>query len=216
MGMGDWDKIYQEKGEVHPEVLPKIKKAAILFKTKGYRKILDLGCGTGRHSIFLAKEGFTVYATDISNTAIKLTENKAKSLNIENIYFQQHDMREIPFPNSFFDAIICVWTIMHGTLKDISKTINEIYRVLKPNGMLITDLNSVEDATYGTGKKIEQNTFVGVDGWEDLPHHYSTEDEVVKLFAKFKQASIRPGDQSYKDDSGTKHIVKAFDVEAIK
>jgi methylase of polypeptide subunit release factors len=93
----DWEKIYRDKGDLGYEVLPRIKKASTLFKTKGYKKILDLGCGTGRHSLFLAEQGFEVYATDMSPTAVKIATEKASALNLHNIRFQQHDMRDIPF-----------------------------------------------------------------------------------------------------------------------
>jgi len=48
-----WEKVYQNKGDLQGyfSVLPKIKKAAGVFRKKGYRKILDLACGTGRHTI---------------------------------------------------------------------------------------------------------------------------------------------------------------------
>ena len=68
----DWEKIYKEKGDLRFAVLPKIRRAAGVFKKKGYKKILDLGCGTGKHSIFLAKRGFSVYATDISPSGIEI------------------------------------------------------------------------------------------------------------------------------------------------
>lgn len=79
---------------------------------------MDLGCGTGRYSIHLAQQGFKVYATDISETGIEITKLKAKKMNLTNIKFKQHDMRDIPFDNNLLDGILRVWTTGHGTLED--------------------------------------------------------------------------------------------------
>ena len=212
-----WERIYRQRGDLKFEVLPKIKRAARAFKENKYEKILDLGCGTGKHSIFLAKEGFSVYATDISKTGINIAKEKAKSLGLSNIHFQQHDMRRIPFADSFFDAVVCTWTIYHGTLAEIRKTISEIYRVLKSNGTVITDFISVNDAAYGLGKETERNTFLGAkDQEEDIPHHYSTREEIIQLFSEFRRLKIRASTNSYIDERGKRYLRKYFNVEATK
>lgn len=204
-----WEKIYKEKGEVYSDVIPKIKKYAKIFKKKQYKNILDLGCGTGRHSIYLAQKGFVIYSLDISKTGIDILKKKAKSLDLTNIKFKVHDMKKIPCPNNFFDAVICIFTLGHGVLKDNEKTINEIYRVLKPKGIIITELMSVKDKTYGKGKKVEENTFLGsMKEDKHMLHHYFTKEEIKDLFSRFTKLKI-----SSKLYFGE---VKAFDVEAVK
>lgn len=213
----DWEKIYRERGELHFKVLSKIKRASILFRTKDYKKILDIGCGTGRHSIYLAKKGFQVYATDISPTGIEIARKKAESLGLYNIHFQQHDMRKIPFPDNIFDAVICTWTLHHGTLEQIQKTIGEIYRVLRPDGIVITDLPSVATESYGLGREIEKNTFIGKKTMEeDVPHHYSSRQEIVQLFSEFRQLNVRLSTRYYTGKKGKKHVSKRFNVQAVK
>ena len=212
-----WERIYRERGDLQFEVLPRIRRASGAFKEKGCQKILDLGCGTGKHSLFLAEEGFQVYATDLSGTGIKIARKKAKSLGINNIHFKQHDMREIPFDDGFFDAVVCIWTIYHGTLTDIKKTVGEIYRVLKLDGTVLTDMLSVTHETYGLGKEIEKDTFVGEkQGEEGVPHHYTTREEIIRLFSEFRKLTIRLPVSSYIGENGEKHIVKRYDITAIK
>jgi len=212
-----WERIYRQQGDPQFRVSSKVKKASKLFKERNYKNILDLGCGTGRHSIFLAKEGFSVYATDISETGINIAKEKAASLGLSSIYFKQHDMRRIPFPDSFFDAVVCIWTIYHGTRDDIQKTASEIYRILKLNGTVLTDFVSVADETYGLGKEVERNTFLGAKNQEeDVPHHYSTRKELIQLFSGFGQVKIRAYTDSYIGERGEKHIRKKYDVEATK
>jgi ubiquinone/menaquinone biosynthesis C-methylase UbiE len=126
-------------------------------------------------------------------------------------------MRSIPFTNNFFDAVICTWTIYHGTLDEIQKTVNEIWRILKPNGMEITDFLSISDSTYGLGKEIKNNTFLGAkDKEEDVPHHYSTREELIRLFSEFRELKIRSASSSYVDERGENHLRVYFNVEAVK
>jgi ubiquinone/menaquinone biosynthesis C-methylase UbiE len=210
-----WERIYREQDDLQYDVLPRIKRASRLFKKRDYEKILDLGCGTGKHSIFLAREGFEVYATDMSRTGIDIAKKKAKSLGLRNIHFKQHDMMRVPFERNFFDAAICIWTIYHGTLDSIQETINEIYRVLKPGGIVLTDFLTVKDRTYGLGREIEKNTFLGEKkAEEDVLHHYSTKEELVQLFSAFGQLQIKESSDSYTDETGTQYTRRHYDVDA--
>jgi ubiquinone/menaquinone biosynthesis C-methylase UbiE len=203
-----WENIYKEQGEIYTDINPQVKKCAKIFKKKGYTTILDLGCGTGRHSIFLAQKGFLVYASDISKTGIAITKKKARSLDL-NMKFKVFDMKSIPYPTNHFDGVICIFTLGHGLLEDNKRAIDEIYRVLKPGGMVVTEFVSVKDKTYGKGKEVEKNTFLGsFEEDKHMLHHYFTKDEIKTLLSKFTKIEISP-----KEYWGE---VKAFDVEAIK
>ena len=204
-----WEIVYQKEGDLYKDVGPEIKKYVKVLKRKKYKKVLDLGCGTGRNTIYLAKQGFLVYALDISKTGVAITKKKAKLLDLKNIKFKVADMKRTSYPNNYFDAIVCMFSLSHGLLKDNQDAIDEIYRILKLKGMLITELMSVKDKTCGKGKEIEKNTFLG--GMEDdkhMLHHYFTRDEIKMLFSKFSNIKISP-----KEYWGQ---VKAFDVEAVK
>jgi ubiquinone/menaquinone biosynthesis C-methylase UbiE len=211
-----WDRVYQRQGQVQKIVLPKVIAAARMFKSKGYKNVLDLACGTGRHSVYLAKEGFHVYAGDISENGLIIARQNAKAL-AANIDFKRYDMKAIPYPDDFFDAVVCVWSIDIGTVEDINDRIKEIFRVLKHQGVFITDYISVADKTFGRGTEIEKNTFRGaMEGLPDLLEHYSTYDELVGLFAKFHHAHVEKADHFYFDESGQQHVIKAYDIEATK
>jgi len=88
-----------------------------------------------------------------------------------------------------------VWTTGHGSLEDSRKNVNEIYRVLKPNGVVVIDYVSKDDANYGKGKEIENDTFIdNVEGEENIPHHYSTIEELKELYSSFSEVNITPKD----------------------
>ena len=68
-------------------------------------KIIDIGCGTGRHSIELAKRGYKVTGIDLSESQLARAKEKAKAQNLQ-IDFQKHDARNLTFKNEYDLAII--------------------------------------------------------------------------------------------------------------
>lgn len=68
-------------------------------------KILDIGCGTGRHAIELAKRGYQVTGIDLSESQLKRAREKAKEQGVK-IDFQRHDARNLPFKGEFDLAIM--------------------------------------------------------------------------------------------------------------
>jgi len=68
-------------------------------------KILDIGCGTGRHSIELSKRGYSVTGIDLSESQLQHAKEKASAQSL-NINFQKHDARIRHFSNSFDLAIM--------------------------------------------------------------------------------------------------------------
>ncbi|MBN2486941.1 MAG: class I SAM-dependent methyltransferase [Bacteroidales bacterium] len=68
-------------------------------------KILDVGCGTGRHTIELTKRGYSVTAIDLSESLLKNARIKANQLGLQ-IDFLRHDARNLPFENQFDLAIM--------------------------------------------------------------------------------------------------------------
>ena len=209
----EWDKIYKQQGEIQYEILSSVFLAVKIFKEYKCKKIMDLGCGTGRHTIFLAKNDFNVIASDISETGLKTTENKANKLGLKNIEYLQNDMRNIPLSENTLDGLLCVWTTGHGMLIDVEKNVEEIYRILKPNGIVIIDYVSIDDKHYGKGREIEVNTFLdNMEGEEKIPHHYSSKIELENMYKNFNEIKIEPINYYY----GNENEIKAYLVIGIK
>lgn len=68
-------------------------------------KILDVGCGTGRHAIELSKRGYNVTGIDFSGSQLERAREKARACGL-NITFLLHDARKLPFENEFDTAIM--------------------------------------------------------------------------------------------------------------
>lgn len=100
--------------------------------------ILDLGCGSGREAIALSKDGYKVIAIDNSRLAIKV----ASTIEEPNIEFILADLLNLPFKNCQFKYALmvhCVLPIIMSRKKRI-EILKEVYRVLKPGGILIMSL----------------------------------------------------------------------------
>jgi 2-polyprenyl-3-methyl-5-hydroxy-6-metoxy-1,4-benzoquinol methylase len=68
-------------------------------------KILDVGCGTGRHSVELARRGYTITGIDLSESQLKTAREKAAKNNVS-IDFRKEDARNLSFKNEFDIAIM--------------------------------------------------------------------------------------------------------------
>ena len=179
--MADWETLYKEKGIVQKEPSKFVKEAVEFFKQQNLEKILDLGCGTGRHTIYLLENGFKVYGCDASESAL----NIAKEI-IKNVEFKKCNMTSLPYKNNYFDGVLCHFVIQHGKIEQIKKAISEIYRVLRKEGILYLSVPSVKHPEYFTGEEIEPRTKINIDAIDsNVPHHYFTENEIRNLFNKF-------------------------------
>ncbi len=204
-----WNEIYKTQGEVQHDVLTTVLTAAELFKREHVKKVLDLGCGTGRHSVFLAQSGFDVTATDISEEGIEVTKQKAIKSGFE-ISTACHDMRAIPFEDETLDAILCIWVSGHGNYEDMKKHADEMLRVLKTGGIIFADYQSKADEHYGKGIEIEKDTFIyNMPGEEKIPHHYSDRQELQEIY-NGQLLDVRPFTYIYSGENGIKGKIEAL------
>jgi len=180
--MSNWDSIYEEKGVFQIEISERAKKAVAFFLEKGLTTILDLGCGTGRHTRYLVENGFNVYSCDSSSEAVTIAKD-----NIPGAQFDTCEMISLPYNDVFFDAVLCNHVIQHGMLSDIEKTISDIYRVLREGGYLFLITVSTNHHKALTGREIEPNTRINTDAFDGhIPHHFFSELEIKQLFAHFE------------------------------
>ncbi len=125
-----------------------IGECDFIEKEIGYDKaarILDIGCGTGRHSIELTKRGYHVVGIDLSESQLKRAKEKASAQNLQ-IVFQKHDARNLPFSHEFnLIIMICegAFSLMETDEMNF-RILRNAANALLPKGKLIfTTLNGL-------------------------------------------------------------------------
>lgn len=104
--------------------------------------ILDLCCGHGRHSLELARRGFNnVLGIDQSSYLIRKAKSVARKENLL-VTFKEGDARKIPFSSDKFDVVMILGNSFgyFESVKEDSKVLQEVQRVLKPGGKIFLDL----------------------------------------------------------------------------
>ncbi len=194
--MPDWDQIFSEKGRVFTAPHSYIERVVEKLDDSETKRILDLGCGTGRHVVYFARLGYDVYGFDASPKALSMAQEWLQEENLT-ASLREHLMEKpFPYDDDFFDAVISIQVIHHNLMKDIKKTVSEIERVLKPGGFLFVTFpilhpGPVEDERDWKLVEIEEGTYIPQKGWESgIPHHYFTLEEIPDVFNPFEILDI--------------------------
>ena len=117
-------------------------------------KILDAGCGHGRDAKFFSDLGYEITGVDLSEKLLEIARKNAPKAE-----FYLMDMRNLAFPSDYFDGIWARASFLHIPKKDSRKTLDEFYRVLKPNGLLYLSVKEgygegfVKSAQYGNEER---------------------------------------------------------------
>jgi len=150
-----WEKTFQNKPDMFgTEPSHAAVQAVDLFKKEGRNKILELGSGQGRDTIFLAQQGLQIYALDYCETGINPMSQKVEDLGLsESITTVCHDVRKpLPFEDEVFDGCYShMLFCMALTTAELEYLSGEIRRVLKSGGLNIYTARNTNDAHYGTG-----------------------------------------------------------------
>jgi ubiquinone/menaquinone biosynthesis C-methylase UbiE len=158
------------------------------------KKILDLGCGVGRHCVLLANSGFEVIGMDISKNALKMARSWVQKERLENVALVRATMTNIPINDCCLDAVVSVSVMHHALKKDIVRSVSEVYRILGKDGWFFANLASVNDLRYGTGRMLEKNTFWILEDYEKKrfgeTHHFFTKCEVLRLLNHFSKVDV--------------------------
>jgi tellurite methyltransferase len=185
-----WDEIWQSWGSVWEGLAPEkaVVELAARLKAEGRRRVHDLGCGPGRHMLFLAAEGFEAAGSDFSPAAVETCRSRLAEAGLSAPVTLAH-MTALPAEDGSLDAVVAWDVVYHGTLDTIRRTVSGVGRKLAPDGYLLVTFNSVESANClrarealarGEAEEIEPDTFVvpGDTFDKSVPHHYTTEQEI--------------------------------------
>ncbi len=179
-----WEKSFLSKPEMFG--LEPSKAAINTLKTlkeKNINRIVELGSGLGRDTLFFAKNSINVEALDYSPAAIKIINKKVIKHKLTNLVSTKiFDVRKkLPFEDSSVDACFShMLYCMALTTIELKYLNNEIFRILKPRGMNIYTVRHTGDEDYKNGIHIG----------EDL---YENDGFIVHFFSEKKVRQIAEG-----------------------
>lgn len=197
------DEIYspEEPDELVVQFLQKLRK-------RGNPRILDLGCGRGRHVLHIAREGLEAHGADASNKGLELTKQKLGSS--LDAHVVKCDMKRLPYVGSCFIAVISLRTIYHQNLRGVQETISEINRVLSSDGAVLVDFLSKRTYSFAKGLKVEKDTYMEEDGPEQgVVHHFTDRKELEQSFRSFKRVSIEVRERTVEGKLRSRWVVRA-------
>ena len=99
---------------------------------KWCENVLDIGCGTGHPSLYIAKDAGSIIGIDKSEQMIEIAKNRLKRSGANNIVFEVGDVESLKFSDRSFDAVVLCGSL--ATFSDKKKSLQEIKRVSKKNG----------------------------------------------------------------------------------
>lgn len=168
----------------HPD-LAYIETIPEVFKKYGSKHILDIACGSGWLSIYLASHGFKCTGVDISQSAIDLANGWVAEDKIENVDFVMADMFNMDFPGDTFDGILINAAFEHLNFERGEEFLTKIKPFIKNDGLMFGVFDKVATGTKGEFYTLEDGSRVYTDDARKgmLMRNYSDE-ELKDLFAK--------------------------------
>ena len=161
----DWSDTYDTDENLTRDLDQKVTREALA--NLHFHSILEVGCGTGKNTPFLAQIGENVYAVDFSEGMIERAKEKVQA---ENVRFSMMDItQKWIFEDQSFDLIVCNLVLEH--IEDLSFIFSEAARVLKDNGRFF--INELHPFKQYEGKKARFYKDEGTIEVDAFVHHIS-------------------------------------------
>jgi 2-polyprenyl-3-methyl-5-hydroxy-6-metoxy-1,4-benzoquinol methylase len=190
-----WEQIFktQSWGKYPSEDI--VRFTASLFKDladRGTVRVLDVGCGGGAHTWFLAREGFDVFGIDGSESAIGQASTLLARDGLK-ANLKVGDFTQLDYPEEYFDIIIDSNAIQHNTFSNIRIIHRQIRTLLKPGGYFCGVLINTETSGWEDAEKVEDNTYTNFKSGpiqKELLVHFFTEPEVHEILSGYESVNL--------------------------
>lgn len=149
------------------------------------KEILDCGAGGNLPPLAIFNEqGYKVHGIEIDDEQLekanKFSEERGINLNI-----QKGDMKDLPYEDNSMSYIYSYNSIFHMSKEEVSKSIGEIARVLKPKGLSFVNFASTDDFRVEVGEKVGDGEVLLKEHGEMVLHSFFDRDEAEEIFKKY-------------------------------
>jgi 2-polyprenyl-3-methyl-5-hydroxy-6-metoxy-1,4-benzoquinol methylase len=162
------------------------------------QRVLDVACGEGRNSVWLARRGCEVLGIDISPLGLQKARRLAEESGVQ-VAFEQADLRSWGWVPAAFDAVVCIF-IQFAAPQDRRQLFEGFVRTLRPGGVLVLQGYTPKQIEYKTG------------GPPQAEHMY-TEGMLRDAFSGMEMLHLR----EHEDDlaEGTKHVGRSALIDLV-
>lgn len=184
-GADAWNRVFGQQGRVFTEPHEDMPRVADVLRERRAGRALDLGSGTGRHLVYLARRGFSALGLDNSPEGIRLAEEWLAEEDLSAGLCLGSMTDGLPYRSESLDAVVSVQVIHHAPIAEIRALVGEVDRVLRAGGLVFVTVPKLRNQA-SEFEEIEPGTLVPLDGPEEgLPHHYFTPEELRESFGAF-------------------------------
>jgi len=191
-----WEAVLAAKPALFGETPSEAARAALkVFKQEGCDRLLELGAGQGRDTVFFGQNGLHVTALDYSRAGIEALSNRAKALGLSRcIKSLCHDIRTpLPFEGAAFSACYShMLFCMALETDELERLAGEVRRVLRPGGLHIYTARTTADPQYGTGVQRGADMYEIASGFVV---HFFSEETVARLARGYELLSLERFDE---------------------
>jgi ubiquinone/menaquinone biosynthesis C-methylase UbiE len=161
----DWSDTYDSDENLTRDLDQKVTRDALA--NLHFDSILEIGCGTGKNTIFLVQIGSQVHALDFSEGMIEKAKKKVQA---ENVRFSVADLtQKWPCEDRSYDLVVCNLVLEH--IEDLSFIFSEAFRVLEEKGRFL--INELHPFRQYEGRKARFDRGEGVTEIPAFVHHIS-------------------------------------------
>ena len=166
-----WDRRFQAEGKIWgDQPSPTAGLALELFRQNKAKKILVPGSGYGRNSRLFSSAGYDVTGVEISSIAYAMAKEFDPLSRFYNV-----SVLDMSFDDDRYDAVYCFNVLHFFREKERRRLVQECTSKVKPEGLMFFTVFSDDEASYGKGKEVEENTFESKPG---RPVHYFNEEDL--------------------------------------
>jgi SAM-dependent methyltransferase len=189
--MPGWGEIFADPAMQGLKPNPELMALIPGWRAAGCRRVLDAGCGVGRHLFPLLQAGFQVWGADCDAQVLQLLQASLANSGAPAVAFKlvQADLNRLPFLPGAFDLAVSINVINHGDATTFRDYCRELARVLKAGGHLFiytSPREAGERVRLPQTRELEPGTLVDIatpDG--ALVHHFPTPEELREQFPRF-------------------------------
>ncbi|MGA7576653.1 MAG: class I SAM-dependent methyltransferase [Desulfobaccales bacterium] len=191
--MADWGEIFAAPKMQELQPNPELLALVPALRLAGCQRVLDAGCGVGRHLLPLAQEGFQVVGVDREASVLRVLKGRLQAAALSAPLLLA-DLRRLPVATRRFDLGVSINVINHGDAAAFREYCRELDRVLKVGAHLfiyVSPLIFAASVMLPGTRELEPGTLVDIatpDG--KLVHHFPTPQELKGQFPSYELSRL--------------------------